>query len=78
MEFVAPHPANRACQILAIAATPDRHAPAIAMPAQAIAAARGDFLNAVDLNFFIMLFDLGHERFLMKMNARDRATRCVA
>jgi hypothetical protein len=44
--------------------------PAIIMPAQAIAAARGDFLNAYDLNFFIMPFDLGHERSLMKMNAR--------
>jgi len=38
---------------------------------------RSDFLNAYDLNFFIKTFDLGHERFLMKMNARCRATRCV-
>jgi hypothetical protein len=74
---VAPDTASSGRQILAIAATLDRHVSAITMPPHTVVAMRGDFLNAYDLNFFIKTFDLGHERFLMKMNARCRAARCV-
>jgi hypothetical protein len=62
---VAPDAANSGRQILAIAATRDRHVSAITMPAHTVAAMRGDFLDAYDLNFFIKTFDLRHEHFLM-------------
>jgi hypothetical protein len=39
------------------------------------ASTQSNFLNAYDLNFFIIAFDLRHEPFLMNADARRHAAR---